>query len=447
MHFGATTTQRVEGAHSAMKHAIESSGSLTRAFNSLDRWLRLHHEENSLQYENESISIDPLLTQDDKDRLEPLLGKVSQFALNTIKNELLRTTTYEACLCELRVNYNIPCCHMLPAKGPVILSSIPKRWLLFPDRDQLDSSHVIQNTASINTDNFISLKSKLYTVETRYMNFLDEQQKSALLNQLDDILTVPEVKLSDIKVPERIKGKGRPSGTKRLPTALERMEQEEKKRKMNDYKNKKKPKDVKKELTKSTSFSQCISELHIEDQNSKILLSYRIPANDIDQVYNPLSDGNCGFRALAFAIRGNEENWDLIKLAMNNQLNKRIEIYKDWLGYNVELLKQILESRASPCEPSLWFLSPDCAQLAASTFSVPIAIFDERNEQSMLFFPLETPPVHRRNPIILHFINGNHIIYVGMKSYTKVNWPVVNVQHATICRKYGLEDHWSRLFV
>ncbi|CAG8638293.1 2982_t:CDS:1, partial [Scutellospora calospora] len=124
----------------------------------------------------------------------------------------------------------------------------------------------------------------------------------------------------------------------------------------------------------------------------------------------------------------------------------RIEVYKNWLGYNTDLLKQILESRASPCHISLWFLSPDCAQLAANTFSVPIAIFDEINEQSMLFFPLEMPPVHRRNPIILHFINENHIIYISMKSYAKVNWPVVNVQHIPICRKYGLEDYWSKLF-
>ncbi|CAG8456316.1 3914_t:CDS:2 [Racocetra fulgida] len=331
MHFGATTTQRVEGAHSAMKHAIKTSGNLTKAFNSLDRWLRLHHEENSLQYENESISIDPLLAQEDKDRLEPLLGKVSQFALNKIKNELLSTTAYKACF------------------------------------------------------------------------FSDEQQKTALLNKLDDILAVPEVKLSDIKVPEKIVGKGRPSGTKRLPTAL-------------------------------------------EHQSSKILLNYRIPANDIDQIYNPLNDGNCGFCALAFAIRGNEENWDLIKLAMNNQLSKRMEVYKDWLGYNTDSLKWILEFRASPCQPSQWFVSPDCAQLAASTFAVPIAIFDEKNEQSMLFFPLETPPVHRKTSIILHFINGNHIVYVGMKSYAKINWPAVNVQHIPLCRKYGIEDHWSKLF-
>ncbi|CAG8830645.1 42280_t:CDS:2, partial [Gigaspora margarita] len=83
--------------------------------------LRLHHEKNSLQYENKSISIDPLLIQDYKDRLEPLLKK----------------------------------------------------------------------------------------------------QKSALLSQLDDILTVPEVKLFDIKVPKKIKEKDCPSEIKQLLTALE----------------------------------------------------------------------------------------------------------------------------------------------------------------------------------------------------------------------------------
>ncbi|CAG8520849.1 3759_t:CDS:2, partial [Cetraspora pellucida] len=126
-----------------------------------------------------------------------------------------------------------------------------------------------------------------------------------------------------------------------------------------------------------------------------------------DQIYNPKSDGNCGFRALVIAIRGNEDNWNLIKLAMN--------------GYDIDLLKQILESRESPCSSSLWFLSPDCAQLAADTFSLPIAIFSENNEQSMMFFPLESTPMHRKNPIILHFVNGNHIIYVSMKSYVSVN--------------------------
>ncbi|RIB00450.1 hypothetical protein C2G38_2234289 [Gigaspora rosea] len=84
------------------------------------------------------------------------------------------------------------------------------------------------------------------------MSFLNEQQKPGLLNKLDGILAVPEIKLSDIKVPERIIEKGCPSGTKRLLTALD----------------------------------------------------------------------NCELYALALAIRENKENWNLIKLAINNQLNK-----------------------------------------------------------------------------------------------------------------------------
>lgn len=169
MHFGATTMQRVEESHSALKHALETSGSLTKAFNCLDRWLYLHNEENSLQNENKSIGIDPLLVYNDKNRLAPLLGKVAQFALNKIKNELLKATIYTACLCELRVNYNIPCKHMLPAEGSVMLSMILKRWLLFPDQDQLDYNNQMQNLTDLplfNSDELSLLKSQLYEIES-----------------------------------------------------------------------------------------------------------------------------------------------------------------------------------------------------------------------------------------------------------------------------------------
>ncbi|CAG8840251.1 27711_t:CDS:2, partial [Racocetra persica] len=191
MHLGATTIQRVEDAYSAMKHAIEISGSLMKSFNLLDRWIRLHYEELSLQYENESVNIDPLLTWDDKNRLKPLLGKVAQFALNKIKNELLSVTIYQAF--------------------------------------QVDSNYLMKDLSSTGFDNF-SLKSQLYKIETRYMNFPDEQQKSDLLSKLDGILEVPEVKLSEIKIPEQITGKGRLCGTKRLPIALENMEAKKKKK-------------------------------------------------------------------------------------------------------------------------------------------------------------------------------------------------------------------------
>ncbi|KAF0529912.1 hypothetical protein F8M41_012527 [Gigaspora margarita] len=226
MHFGATTTQHVEGAHSAMKRAIETSGSLTKSFNSLERWLCLHYEEYLLHCKNDSVKIDPLLTRDNKNRLEPLLGT-----------------------------------------------------LLFPDKDQANYNYIAKDASSTSFDNF-SLKSRLYKIEARYVNFPDEQQKLTLL-----------------------KRKGRPSGTKWLPTALEHMEAENKKIKIWN---------AKKKQIKNVDSLQNVSRLNIE--------------------------------ALAIAIRGNEDNWNLIKVAMNGQLNKRLEVYKHWLGYDVDLLRQILES-------------------------------------------------------------------------------------------------------
>ncbi|CAG8606871.1 13120_t:CDS:2, partial [Racocetra fulgida] len=80
-------SQRKMGAYSAMKHTIEISESLTKSFNSLDRWLYLHYEELLLQLENESTNINPLLTGDDKNLLKKLndILSVSETKLSEIK--------------------------------------------------------------------------------------------------------------------------------------------------------------------------------------------------------------------------------------------------------------------------------------------------------------------------------------------------------------------------
>ncbi|CAG8510138.1 14893_t:CDS:2 [Cetraspora pellucida] len=147
---------------------------------------------------------------------------------------------------------------------------------------------------------------------------------------------------------------------------------------------------IKKKQIKKVDILQNSLTVYNDDKRPKILLNSQIPTDDVNQIYNPKSDGNCGFYALVIAIKKNKKNWNLVKLAMNNQLNKHMKIYKDWLGYNINLLKQILESQKSSCSSLFWFLSPDYAQLTVDTFSVPIAIFDEKDEQCTMFFPLES---------------------------------------------------------
>ncbi|CAG8856439.1 37796_t:CDS:2, partial [Gigaspora margarita] len=141
-------------------------------------------------------------------------------------NKLLKATIYEACLCELRINYNITCRYMLPKEGTIMLSIIPTRWLLFSDKDQPDSNSQEPDLANLkSSDTLFLLKSQLYKIE-------NEQQKSTLSEKLDEILAVPAIDLSEVKIPEKIVGKGHPPGTKLLPIAVELIEQLKKKLKL-----------------------------------------------------------------------------------------------------------------------------------------------------------------------------------------------------------------------
>ncbi|CAG8485403.1 22131_t:CDS:2 [Gigaspora rosea] len=99
---------------------------------------------------------------------------------------------------------------------------IASAWI--SDKSENSYIWIINQLISLIFPNLYPL-SKLCKIELQYMSFLNEQQKPGLLNKLDGILAVPEIKLSDIKVPERIIEKGCPSGTKRLLTALEYIEQ------------------------------------------------------------------------------------------------------------------------------------------------------------------------------------------------------------------------------
>lgn len=85
-----------------------------------------------------------------KEKLQHLIGKVSQYAVDKIKKELVKVGKKDkvdkpiepsesdsqplACNCKIRVNFGIPCYHILPTTEPIPISLVHLRWHLCLDK-------------------------------------------------------------------------------------------------------------------------------------------------------------------------------------------------------------------------------------------------------------------------------------------------------------------------
>lgn len=89
---------------------------------------------------------DHFMPDEVKEKLQHLIGKVSQYAVDKIKKELVKVGKEDntdapikpnegdsqslACNCKIRVNFGIPCYHILPTTVPIPLSLLHPRWHL-----------------------------------------------------------------------------------------------------------------------------------------------------------------------------------------------------------------------------------------------------------------------------------------------------------------------------
>ena len=93
-----------------------------------------------------------------------------------------------------------------------------------------------------------------------------------------------------------------------------------------------------------------------------------IPRSEVDSVYNPIGDGNCGFRALAAKLFDNEDKYHDVKESMLKYYLANIDgIYRN---YDQQQIKGILDPHSNK-----WFCVPECAQIASDTFKAPVAVF------------------------------------------------------------------------
>ncbi|OAD65396.1 hypothetical protein PHYBLDRAFT_176163 [Phycomyces blakesleeanus NRRL 1555(-)] len=144
--------------------------------------------------------------------------------------------------------------------------------------------------------------------------------------------------------------------------------------------------------------------------------------NDVKGRFNPTADGWCGFRVLAHLIYKDQEKFPLVKRDMLATLPKYSSIYSSTFGTNVKQLEDIIKHGSDLCiintnfipaclDASMWFITSDCAQLAADTYTQPVCVYsDNPNTPFVLFLPftLSKNISKHQQPLIFNHVNNNH---------------------------------------
>jgi hypothetical protein len=159
-------------------------------------------------------------------------------------------------------------------------------------------------------------------------------------------------------------------------------------------------------------------------------------------VFNPQPDGNCGFRCLARALKNDESKYSDIKTTMLHHLRteKNSYIMSTFLNEaQFERLERLLEySGRCVDDPTLWFVDPDCSQLAADTFRTPIEFHSTTS--STLYLPLTKSTRYTNNRPIALNLYRDHIYLVKMKPRVNYGYPTINNMHSSMCTALNILD-------
>ncbi|SAL95599.1 hypothetical protein [Absidia glauca] len=285
-----------------------------------------------------------------------------------IKAELLKkkgSVDPDQCGCQSKLRYKLPCIHLLPeGNQPIPLSCVNKRWHLFPE------DCPPQESSSTDSDRTKQILAVYAMMDQIYGMLNPEKTTNQEIGYIKDKLTTmlsasKEKQKEKLILPIRLtKNKGRNPSSKRGLVGVEMQAKQERKKAK-----------VEKTLPPKQRWPFLVPSL---------------PISQVSDVYDPSADGHCGFRCLAKAIYGNEDDYQKVKNDMMKVLVDRKDFY--WKskvfgkGKEYDSLTKIISYSGSSAPSEFWFSTLDCGQLAADTYKRPIEI--HHKDQALIFLPM-----------------------------------------------------------
>lgn len=188
------------------------------------------------------------------------------------------------------------------------------------------------------------------------------------------------------------------------------------------------------------------------------VLSSAIKKDEITGYLDPKPDGNCGFRAIAFSVERNSTDYQdndqylQVRDKMLETFYKYKDIYvKNFPAFQIDRLETVIKKGIKKSDLAEWFYGPDCAQVTADAYGIPVCIYPSLEHEHaainppLTFLPLELPKL-KTKPVAIHLQNSHNLHWYAIKlGVNQTNLPAVYHYYFNIEGKLNeYSNHWNR---
>ncbi|CAK8536513.1 unnamed protein product [Lathyrus sativus] len=453
LHFGNTTTNRVESAHWKLKQMLGNSiGDMVKCWEAMNDNLKLQlgNIRASFQksfYEVEHAHVSPFYNN--------LRGSVSRDALRRIAEELKRVdyvgTNKEKCRCTLRTTYGLPCACELTGYRidgiPIPIEVVHVHWRKLSMEVNLDED--------VDDGSEVDMSSAIDELWKRFKS-LDVVGKRALKSRVFE-LAFPTM-TSMCPPPEKIKTKGgvkrkdkKPVGydVYRDPSYHEYVDQASQSQPSQTSKKTK----LSQSSQKKSQPSQASKKIKLSQSSKQFILQFPNHIRSyIDDVVNVVSDGNCGFRVIASLHGFGEDGWAMVRRDLGLEIihNERSSLYANLFTDQLAVVREsLMIDEVGPQPPHKWLTLPDMGYVITNRYNVVLVCL---GIECWTFFPMTTSFSPNVAIYCIGFVNRNHWVQVNMKEGfplppVTIDWKKFRSPAATswMLGFAGRLQHWQQL--
>ncbi|XP_012568202.1 uncharacterized protein [Cicer arietinum] len=137
----------------------------------------------------------------------------------------------------------------------------------------------------------------------------------------------------------------------------------------------------------------------------------------IDDIFDVVADGNCGFCAIALLLGFGEECWSLVRKRLDQEIVSHVTPYDRLFTERIKEVRDSLMISGLGVQPmDKWLSIPDMGYVIVTSYNIILVTFGLTF--SMTFFPMRgSHSGSTKNDRIccIGFVNGNHWVPLKMK--------------------------------